>query len=831
MNPMKALCIEESGQKKVLQGNIAFAAGCVRSGIHAVDGYPGTPSSEVIDKGLSQVQDMIDVGWSVSEAVSVGVAHGYSLSGKDCVVTMKIPGLYQAGDPFTSLATFTAQRGALVFYIASDFTPSSTQHVIDPRPLYKSCFVPVFEPRNHQELHESAKLAADISREHKTAVVVHTSGILCHSEGLVELNDIETRELAEAAPLKQQNALPNVARANYDKTMEERMPALLEMVEKSPLNIHIKGTGKRGVITSGVNSIYMEEYKERFDKDIDILSLGFTNPLPMEKIREFCESIEGDVYVVEDGYRHIQEACNAAGLDVIGKPEFSRITEWTPHTIAEFLGHSVEQRAVEAAPIPRPPMICAGCPYRLFGEVVSKMKKRGALEGIFGDIGCNTLLYFMNALDTGLAMGQSEAKRCGYVMSKPEAASKCISVIGDGTECHSGLDSTRNTVFRDVPGVKVVLDNEWIAMTGGQPGPTSPVNLAGTPNKFDLVASLKAHGTNVVEVNAYDLKDIRKSLKEALAAADEGAFTVLVIKGTCIRKVPRSAFGQKLTVDTEKCVGCGACNICPGVNLDENDSPVWNNICSGCVSNTPACMQMCPKKAISIAPAKAKKAAGGAKPEVAAPEEIIIPETNNELPERLALAIRGVGGQGNLFFGKVLAQMAFLAGYDSANIVKGETHGMAQMGGPVISTFGCGTVYSPNFIPGTADVLIAMEKSEILRPGFLEMLKPDGVVLMAETAILPQGFDAEAYPSDEVLDKQADGAKIIKLDALKSAIELGDRSGRSANVVMLGALSSLSPFNAIPSEVWLKALQKVSPTPAIWAANEAAFNKGTTLVK
>jgi hypothetical protein len=27
----------------VLQGNIAFAVGCVRSGIHSADGYPGPP--------------------------------------------------------------------------------------------------------------------------------------------------------------------------------------------------------------------------------------------------------------------------------------------------------------------------------------------------------------------------------------------------------------------------------------------------------------------------------------------------------------------------------------------------------------------------------------------------------------------------------------------------------------------------------------------------------------------------------------------------------------------------------------------------------------------
>jgi indolepyruvate ferredoxin oxidoreductase, alpha subunit len=134
-------------------------------------------------------------------------------------------------------------------------------------------------------------------------------------------------------------------------------------------------------------------------------------------------------------------------------------------------------------------MICAGCPYRLFGQIVGKMRAKGKLEAVFGDIGCNTLLHFLNAMDTALAMGASEAKRLGYVLSRPEAASKCLAVLGDGTECHSGMDATRNTIFRNIPGVKVILNNEWTAMTGGQPSPTSPANLAGDPNVFDLNAA------------------------------------------------------------------------------------------------------------------------------------------------------------------------------------------------------------------------------------------------------------------------------------------------------------------------------------------------------
>jgi indolepyruvate ferredoxin oxidoreductase alpha subunit len=832
MNPIKKICTQEAGTPTVLQGNIAFATGCVRSGIHAVDGYPGTPSTEVIDKGLSQVQDMITVGWSINEATASAMGHGHSLGGNDCVVTMKIPGLFQAGDPFTSGAFFNEDRGALVYYVASDYTPSSTQHLVDPRPFIKSCFTPILEPRNHQEFHDVPEIAADLARECQTPVVIMASGTLCHSEGLVRLSPIKKREKVEiTVPLKTFNTLPGIARGNYDRVVKERLPKLIEIVEKSPLNIWEKGAGKVGVVTYGVSDLMVREVKESLGEDIDILSLGFTFPLPMKLIHKFYESISGPVYVIEDGYRYLQDAIMSAGMQIEGKEITDTLTEWSPATIAEKMGYSIQQTETPSVqPLMRPPMICPGCPYRLFGEIVRKMKKRGKLESVFGDIGCNTLLFFMDAVDTNLCMGASESNRAGYVLANPEKASKCLSLLGDGTETHSGLDATRNTIFRKVPGVKVILDNSWTAMTGGQPGPTSPVNLAGQENSFNLQASLAAHGARVLVADGYDKKGVEKVLKEALAAADENEFVTVVITGECIKKVPKSAHGTKLVVDRELCVECGMCQICPGILLDKEGAPHFNNNCSGCMSQPAACGQMCPKGAIS--PVKKGQGPAAVQRELPqAPEGIELPTFDGlDLPEKIAVSIRGVGGQGNLFFGKVLTQMAFLAGYGDTNVVKGETHGMAQMGGPVISTFSCGKVCSPVLLPGTADCLVTMEKSEILRQGFIDMLKPGGTVLMATTRVFPYGVDEDQYPSDQEINDILATYNIVEVDVLAEALALGDSGGRSANVVMMGALSRLDPFCDFPAELWLQALKNVSPKPAIWTANYAAFNAGKKLI-
>lgn len=823
-NYVKQLCEAPAGHPEVLQGNIAFAVGCVRGGLHCADGYPGTPSSEVIDKGLSEVQDLIKVGWSVNEAVASGVGVGHSLAGSDCVVTMKIPGLFQAADIFTSGSVWSHERGALVYYIAGDFTPSSTQHIIDPRYLFKSCFVPVFEPRDHQEMHLAAGIAAELSRACRTQVVVMPGGVLCHSEGLVRMMPREKREpVAMPGDLRAFNVLPNLTRGYYDTIMDTRMPALEEMVEKSPLNRWTKGSGRMGVITCGVCDMYVREVVASLGLDVDVLSLAFTHPLPMKLIRGFHASIEGDVIVIEDGYRFVQESLEQAGLQVGGKAPYSKLTEWTPALVAEKLGAGKAAGTCATPGLKRPPLICPGCPYRLFAEEIAAMKKRKQLDAAFGDIGCNSLLYFMNAMDTGLAMGASESKRTGYVISRPEMAGRCISIVGDSTECHSGLDATRNAVYRNVPGVKVILDNEWTAMTGGQPSPTSPANLAGQPRKFDLPATLEAHGAKVVVVGAYDRKALRSALKSALAEAEQGVYTTLVVRdGACLRRSRPST--QRVAVDPAACKKCGLCLICPGLALGPDGVPAATNLCSGCGGHAPACSQMCPTGVLK--PVDLKDIAQAPGMTFPAPPATFPEEAATAAPDRLSLAIRGVGGQGNLFFGKVLTQVALLAGYEGTNIVKGETHGMAQMGGPVISTFGCGAVKSPVLLPGTADCLIVMEKSEVLRPGFLEMLRPGGTVLMANTRIVPAGLPEKDYPTDVQLREALKGCRVVEVDVLGKAMALGDSTGRAANVVMMGILSTLKPFDAFPEALWLKALQKLNPKPTVWASNYAAFMAG-----
>ncbi|NQS98483.1 MAG: 2-oxoacid:acceptor oxidoreductase family protein [candidate division Zixibacteria bacterium] len=820
------------GSKFILQGNAAFALGVIHAGYHAATGYPGTPSTEVIDKSLKYAQDKIKVGWSVNEAVAVSTAVGHSTAGYDAVVTMKIPGVFQAADAISTTAFFTGYSGALVIYAATDYVPSSTQHVIDARYFFASARLPVLEPRNHREMYEIAWTAADMSRKFSTPVIVLASGILAHSEALIVTKEpriVAPKELPDN--LHNWMLLPSIARANYNKATTERIPAIKEWCETTDLVTETFGADDWGVIVNGEAEIIVREALNIAGANPSILSLAIANPLPEKRIKDFAGNIKGGLFIIEDGHRFLEEKIRLLNIDLTGKDETSVITNWTPEDVLEFLSahidinYTPEKKDTKFQPIARPPSICPGCSYKALALAVAKLKRRKKLYAAFGDIGCSTLLYFYNALDTVSCMGASDSIRQGFALSRPEMANQVISVIGDSTECHSGLDSTRNAVFRNVPGVKIILDNYTTAMTGGQPAPSSPFNLEGQPHKFSLSKAIEAEGGRTIVIDAYDLKGVEKELKKALKLTVQGVYTTLILEGECIHELDSSRLIRKVEIDYEKCDNCGVCDICPGIELDDDKTPHFTSLCTNCGSGNPICLQICPFDAIVFADEKER--IEKPPPLIAKPGAVeAVHFDESLLPPSLRVAIRGIGGQGNLFFGKVLSEVALRTPYSETHIVKGDTHGMAQLGGPVISTFSCGEVFSPVLAPGSADVLVVMEVSEILRPGFLELLKPNGTIIINDFTALPVNVKKEDYPAFEDIEKLLDGYNVIKIDANKSAYEIGDKSGRTANVVVIGLLSTIEPFNRIPEEIWLSALMSVSPNDMAKAGNRRAFEKG-----
>ena len=818
--------------KLILQGNTAFALGVIHAGYHAATGYPGTPSTEVIDKSLASVQNKILVDWSVNEAVAVSVGLGHSMAGMDTLVTMKIPGVFQAGDALTTTAFFSGEAGALVILAVTDYVPSSTQHVIDARYFFASTRLPVLEPRDHQEMYDIARTAADMSKQFNTPVIVLASGMLAHSEALIKTHEARTvkqKELPEN--LSKWMNLPVIARANYNKATTERIPSIKNWADRSGLVTVKYGNEDWGVIVSGDSKIISSEAFNIANVNPSVLSLAITYPIPETTIKDFASKIKGKLFVIEDGDRFLEEKIRLLGIEVIGKGEGSTVTTWMPEDVLLFLSsHNVltykpEKKELTIKPIKRPPSICPGCQYRAFALTVGKLKKRKKIYASFGDIGCSTLLYFYNAIDTVSCMGASDSMRQGFVLSRPDMASKVLSVIGDSTECHSGLDSTRNSVFRNIPGVKVILDNYITAMTGGQVAPSSSVNLEGRPHRFSLKTAVEAEGGRTVVVDSYNLEEVEKELKKSLELAEQGQYSTLILEGSCIREIENKKLVREIEIDYDKCKNCSLCDICPGIELDENKRPSFTILCTNCGTNKPVCMQCCPFDAIEYIEKEEMRKKKVKLPKIAEKKQPAV-MNKGQIPNSLRVAVRGIGGQGNLFFGKVLAEVALRTPFINTNIVKGETHGMAQLGGPVISTFSCGEVFSPVLASRSADALVVMEISEILRPGFLNLLKKGGTIIINMFKVLPINTKKEEYPELAEIEAALEGFDVIKVDANQMVFELGDKFGRSANVLILGILSSVKPFNLIPEQLWIDALSSISTNETNKSLNILAFDKG-----
>ena len=182
------------------------------------------------------------------------------------------------------------------------------------------------------------------------------------------------------------------------------------------------------------------------------------------------------------------------------------------------------------------------------------------------------------------------------------------------------------------------------------------------------------------------------------------------------------------------------------------------------------------------------------------------------------LLLAGVGGQGVVLASYVLSQVALSEGYD---VKQSEVHGMSQRGGSVMSHFRFGEkVWEPLISLGAADVLLAFEALEALR--HVHWLKPDGLLLYNPLRLNPSPVAAGlvSYPAD--IDARIADAypNVRRVDANTLAREAG--TVKAANVVMLGAVSSVLPFAL---ETWQAVIRGAVP-PKTVGVNLEAFRLG-----
>ena len=560
-------------KKVIMLGNEAIARGAYEAGVKVSAAYPGTPSTE-ISEYLVQYKEDLYCEWSPNEKVATEVAVGASIAGTRAMSCMKHVGFNVAADPAYSVS-YMGVNGGLVIIVADDPGLYSSQNEQDTRMVARAAQLPVIEPSDSSEAKEYIKMAFELSEQFDRPIVYRTTTRLAHSQGLVTLED---RKVPEDKPyvkdIRKTVMMPGNAKLRHVE-IEKRNKELAEAANTLPLNRVEMNDTKIGVITSGIPYQYVREALP----NASVCKLGLVNPLPRKMIEDFASKVD-KLYIVEELDPVIEEQVKSWGIECVGKDIFTVQGEYSANMIRErILGETLEIDQPAAVP-GRPPILCPGCPHRSVYYTLKKLKMHAA-----GDIGCYTLgaVAPLSVVDTTMCMGSSISTLHGMEKAKgKEYIKNWVAVIGDSTFLHTGVNSLMNMVYNQATGTVMILDNSTTGMTGHQDHAATGKTLMGDPTyAIDIPGLCRAMGIkNVVEVNAFDIETLEKTIREEVAK-DE--VSVIITKSPCVllSKEKKPLY----TAHSDKCKKCGMCMKpgCPAMTKNA-DGTVYidDTMCTGC---------------------------------------------------------------------------------------------------------------------------------------------------------------------------------------------------------------------------------------------------------
>jgi indolepyruvate ferredoxin oxidoreductase alpha subunit len=520
--------------KLLLSGNEAIARGAWEAGCRVGTGYPGTPSTEILENLTTY--EGVTTEWSVNEKVALEVGIGAALAGARTLVTMKHVGVNVAADPlFTS--SYIGVKGGLVIAEADDPSMHSSQNEQDNRNYAYHAKLPMLEPSDSQEAKDFTKLAFEISEKYDTPVLLRSTTRISHSQSVVTPGTRTELPLPEGftRDIKKYVMIPAYAKLRHVE-VEKRLEHITGDANALEINRAEMKDTKIGFITSGVTYTYVRElYPEA-----SVLKLGMVHPLPERLIRKFVSDVER-VFVVEELDPFFEMRIKAWGLEVEGKNHLPILGELNPDQIREPLekagvpsGKRIYAGLENGFRLPpRPPALCPGCPHR---TVFQRLHDDGLK--VTGDIGCYTLgaLPPFSAMDTCVDMGASVTVAQGIEIAEGRRHEQdTVAVIGDSTFAHSGITGLINAAYNGRNGLVIVLDNGTTAMTGMQPNPFSGERIDHSESfQLDyekLAAAVGISRDNYRMVDAYKPDDIEAAITEL---RERAGLSLLVVKGTCV---------------------------------------------------------------------------------------------------------------------------------------------------------------------------------------------------------------------------------------------------------------------------------------------------------
>ena len=560
-------------KKTIMLGNEAIARGAFEAGVTVSSAYPGTPSTE-ISEYLAKYEEVY-TEWAPNEKVATEVAIGASIAGARSLACMKHVGLNVAADPLYTFA-YTGVGGGSVIVVADDPGLASSQNEQDTRMIARAAHVPVLEPSDSQEAKDFMKYAYELSEAYDTPVILRTTTKLAHSQSTVELCDrVEVARKNYERNVPKFVMMPASAIGRH-LVVEERENRMAKDAASFPVNRMEMGDTEIGFITCGIAYQYVKEVCP----NASVLKLGLVNPISRELVEEFCGKVK-TVYVFEELEPVIEEQVRAWGFEVKGKECFTRQGEYSANLLKKVLFGADDAVFAKADAPNRPPILCPGCPHRSVFSVLNKLKIHAA-----GDIGCYTLgaVAPLSVIDTTICMGASISSLHGMEKAGgPEYVKNWVAVIGDSTFLHTGINSLINMVYNKATGTVMILDNRTTGMTGHQEHAATGKTLKGEEtNAVDFVELCHAVGVkNVIEVNAFDVKELERIIKESVVS---DTLTVIITKSPCVL-LKGQKFPNRCVVNPDACRKCGACMKigCPAMTRGEDGKVrIDETMCNGC---------------------------------------------------------------------------------------------------------------------------------------------------------------------------------------------------------------------------------------------------------
>jgi len=511
--------------RQLISGDEAVALACRDGHVHLGTGYPGTPSTEILE-----IFDSLGgrAQWAPNEKVALEVGIGAAFAGGRAIVTMKHVGLNVAADPLFTVA-YTGVTGALVIVSADDPGMASSQNEQDNRRYALAAGVPMLEPADSQEAYDFTLRAIEISERWGVPVLLRITTRVCHSKTIVATPGYPApppREANFERNVAGRVMIPAFARPAHQR-LRKKLAEIQAWNEAEGPQVAIAGGTELGIITSGIAYQHVVEAVP----GASVLKIGMSYPPPVEAMRRFAAGVKRCL-VVEEGDPYLVEAARTAGIAVEGKPDMFRFGELNVPRVRRIVAGDTSP---EAAPKPgKPPELCPGCPHR---TVFTALRNLDCI--VSGDIGCYSLgvLPPFSAIDTLVCMGASIGAGLGmrHVLP-PEQARRVVSVIGDSTFVHSGLTGLAEMVYNPPPGghVLLILDNGTTAMTGMQEHP-------GTGRKLDhehtgkLVMEDVARAMGIARIHVLDPTLNPQSFEELVKEClDSGQLSVIIARRNCL---------------------------------------------------------------------------------------------------------------------------------------------------------------------------------------------------------------------------------------------------------------------------------------------------------